>query len=303
MAARDRYGLPLRTAMCLNCGLVYLMDRFTSAGYSRFYNEGLYREISSLYLGVRHSIAQVRSNQTDYADKLIQAIRGYVNGGPDCRLLDIGGSAGVVALEFVKQFGIEATVLEPSAEESAAARESGLQAITGSLEEWTARDKFQIVLLCRSVEHVFDLRHSLKKIRDLLAPGGLFYCDIADFWELSRITGAAETVTKADHCYWFSHDTLPAIFRSAGFEVVSMNVVFSQAQVGFLLRAGEPRPVEPMSQRQISAKLMDLCHIERAWQEAASTDQGWSDQLRGKAYRIKRKVLKTMNHRNSLSPR
>jgi SAM-dependent methyltransferase len=289
--------------MCLNCGLVYLMDRFTCAGYSGFYNLGLYREISSLYLGVHHSIAQVRSNQTDYAHKLIQAIRGYISGGPGCRLLDIGGSAGVVALEFVKQFGVQATVLEPSAEESAAARESGLQAITGSLEEWIPQEKFEIVLLCRSVEHVFDLRRSLEKIRDLLAPNGLFYCDIADFWELSRITGAAETITKADHCYWLSHDTLPAIFRSAGFEVVSMNIIFSQAQVGFLLRACDRQPIEAMSQSRISAKLMDLCHIELAWQEAASSSQGWSDQLRRKAYRIKRKVLKSMNHRNSVSPR
>ncbi len=301
IASTDRYGLPLRTAMCLHCGLLYLMDRLTAWDYARFYYEGLYRDVSSSFLGVKHSIAQVRNNQIDYARKLIQAIGGYVTGGPECRLVDIGGSTGLVAGEFVKRFGVKATVLEPSEEESAAARESGLDVVTGSLEDWNPSDKFQIALLCRSVEHVFDLRLSLSKIRSLLAPGGLFYCDIADFTEMCRLTGAPETVAKIDHCYWLCHDTAPAIFRSAGFQVLSMNLVFSQGQVGFLMQACEPQPIEAMEEGRVHEKLIDFCHIERAWQEAALSNQGWSDHLRGKAYRIKRKVLKAVNHQKAAS--
>src|SRR6185312_17125468 len=51
IAYSDRYGLPIRTAMCTACGLVYLMDRLTQEGYSEFYKDGSYRKITSAFAG------------------------------------------------------------------------------------------------------------------------------------------------------------------------------------------------------------------------------------------------------------
>ena len=58
------------------------------------------------------------------------------------------------------------------------------------------------------------------------------------------MVGAPETFTKADHCYWLTQSTALDIFR-AGFELVSMNIVFGAGQVGFLLRACEPSGPRP----------------------------------------------------------
>src|ERR1041385_5573814 len=78
VAERDRYGLPLRTAMCVHCGLIYLVDRFSAAGYGRFYRDGMYRDVSSSFLGTSHSIAQIQANQTDYARHLAATLEGYL---------------------------------------------------------------------------------------------------------------------------------------------------------------------------------------------------------------------------------
>ena len=255
-------------ALCLDCGLFYLVDRFSAAGYSDFYASGAYRTVSSQFNGVTHAIDEVQSNQVAYARNLARSLAGFVPARREGKLLDVGGSAGIVAREIAKEFGLRGTVLDPATDEVAAARAAGLDAVVGSLEDWNTNDKFDLILLCRSIEHLFDLRHSLARIRSLLTPDGLFYCDIADFMEMCRLMGPPETFTKVDHCYWLTQSTALQIFRSLGFELVSMNIVSGPAQVGFLLRACGPSPPEALtSQAQTLAQVEEIQWIEREWRD------------------------------------
>ena len=298
VCASDRYGLPLRMALCLDCGLFYLVDRFSAAGYSDFYSSGAYRTVSSQFNGVTHTIPEVQANQVAYAKNLVRILAGFIPASREGRLLDVGGSTGIVARELAKEFGQRGTVLDPATEEIEAARTSGLDAIAGSLEDWNTTDRFDLILLCRSIEHLFDLRHSLARIRSLLKPQGLFYCDIADFMEMSRLMGAPETFTKVDHCYWLTQSTALQIFHSLGFELVSMNVLFGVAQVGFLLRACEPSAA-PMAQTQTIAQIEEIQRIEREWRASGATSLGPKDWMRRKAYRVKRKIVRLMGSRET----
>lgn len=294
IAERDRYGLPLRTVLCAGCGLIYLVDRLSAGGYGTFYQDGIYRDISSAFLGVQHSVAQIQANQADYGRHLVATLRGLVNLKAGASLLDIGGSAGIVSLEFRSAFGVRAVVLEPSAEEAGAARKAGLETVQGSIEDWSTDEKFDLILLCRSVEHFSDLKTALANIRRLLAPNGLFYCDIADFMELCRLTGAPETIAKIDHCYWLSHDTAPAIFRAAGLEVVTTNLVFRSGQVGFLMRPCEPLPVPPLDPQWVQDRIRRFMEIESVWARYGGTYSSWGDWLRRKAYRAKRRLVNAL---------
>ena len=294
IAQRDRYGLPLRTAMCVHCGLVYLVDRFSQAGYARFYYDGMYRDVSSSFLGTTHGIARIQANQAEYAYHLAATLEGYFSPSAGASLIDIGGSAGIVASEFQRRFGLHATVLDPSAEEAGAARQLGVETITGSLEDWSTDQKFDMVLLCRSVEHFYDLRAALEKIRSLLSPEGLFYCDIADFNELCRLSGPPETITKVDHCYWLSHDGT-AIFRAAGFDVISTSLVYNSGQIGFLMRPCEPVPFTPLAPVWIEDRVRRILEIESAWQCYGRTCTDWTDWLHRKAYRLKRRLLNSVS--------
>jgi SAM-dependent methyltransferase len=301
VCATDRYGLPLRMALCLDCGLFYLVDRFSAAGYSDFYGSGAYRTVSSQFNGVTHAIDDVQSNQVAYARNLARSLAGFVPARRTGKLLDVGGSAGIVAREIAKEFGLRGTVLDPATDEVAAARAAGLDAVVGSLEDWNTTDKFDLILLCRSIEHLFDLRQSLALIRSLLTPEGLFYCDIADFMEMCRLMGPPETFTKVDHCYWLTQSTALQIFRSLGFELVSMNIVSGPAQVGFLLRACAPAPERLTSQAQTLAQVEEIQWIEREWREFGATSLGPKDWLRRKAYRVKRKIIRLFSPRKPVT--
>lgn len=294
VTSRDRYGLPFRNALCLDCGLFYLVDRFTFAGYNEFYSSGAYRTVSCQFNGVSHTIAQVQADQVSYAKILTRVLSGLVPRRREGKLLDVGGSAGIIAREFVKEFGLQGTVLDPATDEVAAARAAGLEAIVGSVEDWETTDKFDLILLCRSIEHLFDLRLAMARIRALLKPDGLFYVDIADFMEMSRMVGAPETFTKADHCYWLTQSTALDIFRAVGFELVSMNIVWGFGYVGFLLRPCEPSPVTGASAARILSQVEEIQGLERAWRVFGTTPLGGSDWLRRKAYRAKRRFARLL---------
>jgi SAM-dependent methyltransferase len=301
VAEDDRYGLPFRSALCLDCGLLYLVDRFTFSGYSEFYGSGSYRTVSCQFNGIAHTLSHVQADQVAYAKILTRVLSGFVPRRREGKLLDVGGSAGIITREVVNEFGLQGTVLDPATGEVAAARAAGLEAIVGSVEDWQTGQKFDLILLCRSIEHLFDLRLALARIRGLLNPGGLFYVDIADFMEMCRMVGAPQTFTKADHCYWLTQSTALDIFRAVGFSLVSMNIVSGFGYVGFLLRACEPVAAFASSTSRILDQVEEMQSLEREWTAFGATSQGPADWLHRKAYRAKRKIIRLLPARKKQS--
>ncbi len=292
IASQDRYGCSSRTAMCLGCGLIYLVDRLTEEGYAEFYGAGHYRALTHAFNGAQSTVEEIHADQDRYADKLITSLRGYANLRSGGRLLDIGGSAGRVALKFQKSFGVTATVIDPAAEEVAAARKLGLEGITGSIEKWSTNEKFDLILICRSIEHVHDLQAVLSKARRLLCPEGVLFCDIVDFSELCRSFGNPEAITKMDHCYWLTQETAPVIFRSLGLDILSMNIATRPPLVGYLLKACEPSGPAEVDQQWLRERLRNLRDTSAQWQEWGRHSYDAEDWLRNKTYAFRHRLFK-----------
>jgi hypothetical protein len=122
--------------MCTSCGLVYLMDPLTQDGYSEFYCGGLYRKLTSSFAGSVATMEDLQADQGAYARNLVQFLEGRLPKNKKARTLDVGGSSGQVVQELAQRFGVRGTVIDPSAEEIAAARKIGLEGIVGSVETW-----------------------------------------------------------------------------------------------------------------------------------------------------------------------
>jgi SAM-dependent methyltransferase len=290
VATSDRYGCGLRTAMCLDCGLTYLVDRPTRQAYAEFYAKGLYRALVGQFKGASQATSRVRDAQVYYATTLVSAMKGLIDARPGSRLLDVGGSAGIVARQVADAFGYQPTLFDPAPEEVEAARALGIEASVGSIEDFETDQKFDLILLCRTVEHLFDLRLGLSRIRELLAPCGVFYCDFSDFMEVCRREGPPSATTKVDHCYWLTQETAPALFRSAGFEIVCMNTTMSPEQVGFLLRGASPVPLDSPAAGWAEQQVRRLREIETDWHRDGQRPLDARDWLRTKGYRIKQKL-------------
>src|SRR3990170_4059699 len=112
-------------------------------------------------------------------------------------MLDIGGATGIVAHHFAREFGVEATLIDPAPLEVEQARRLGLQTITGLVEEHDFGVRgFDLVLICQTVDHLLDVGGTLARVRRLLSERGRLFIDIVDFRAAYLRNWSVEAATK-----------------------------------------------------------------------------------------------------------
>ena len=296
LAERDRYGVAVRTALCLGCGLVYLLEPLTPEAYADFYASGGYRELTGRFSRRRRALAQVRAGQQDYAARVFAALEPHLRpataegSGARARLLDIGASTGLVADRFRQRLGFDAVLLDPAAKELRQPETRGMRRVASSFEEFEPDGEYSLILLCRTIEHLLDLRRSLEKVRELLAPGGVFFCDVADFFEICRVEGPPEAVSRIDHCFWLAQETARVIFRRAGLRTVAIHSGAPFEQLSFVLRRGEQDPEARLPPGWIDARLRRLREIGSDWQIQGRRPLDPIDWLRRRGHRLKKRL-------------
>lgn len=204
VSSEDRYGLPQPAEVCGDCGLKFLNPRLTRRGYAEFY-ERVYRPLLTAYYDRDLGPEALKQFQRYYAATLVWFL-GPHDGG---KLLDIGGSTGVVADHLCNVFGMTGTVLDPAPEELKLA--NGLEVIPGFIEDFETDRKWDLITVCQTVDHLLDVSGSLGKIHRLLTPDGVLFLDVADTTRIPR--------TKVDHPYYLTEQTMETYFRYAGFKV------------------------------------------------------------------------------------
>lgn len=236
VATRDRYGFPIPTARCVKCGLVQQAIPMDPAGLRALYS-GPYRALVSEWWGRPINAETLEPEQRAYGQELAQLIatadaHHFIT--RTSRVLDLGGSTGVVANTMTPWAHL--TVIEPSPAEAAAAARRVNRVVVQSAEDFDPGDeRYDLVLLCQTVDHLRSISGVLRKVRGLLAPGGRFYVDIVD-WEAVRGEGPVELALKIDHIYSLTPATMEAYLARAGF---SYQIVGSPApnHVGYLCEA------------------------------------------------------------------
>ena len=238
----DRYGYDATAQGCLACGLVTLNPVMTSEAYTRFYVD-VYRPLVSAYHGRLIDAETIQDEQRDYAAALSSLLERHLESREPARLLDVGGSTGVVAHHLKQRFGLAATVIDPAPMEIEVAQRLGLETVTGFVEDYDpGKGVFDLIVLCQTVDHLLDVHSSLNKIRSLLAPNGIFFVDIVDFRAAYRRNGAVEGAVKIDHPYYLTEETMLAYLRRTGFEVLEVNYAADHLHVGYICAPADPEP-------------------------------------------------------------
>jgi SAM-dependent methyltransferase len=154
-------------------------------------------------------------------------------------LLDIGGSTGVVAAHFAKEFGLQGTLIDPAPLEVEEARRLGLETVTGLIEEHDfGRRRFDAVIICQTVDHLLDAAGTLTRVRELLAGEGLLFIDIVDFRAAYLRNWSVEDAIKIDHPYYLTEQTMVAYLRRSGFEVLRSDYAADHLHVSYVCRPG-----------------------------------------------------------------
>jgi hypothetical protein len=240
LTRRDRYGYDAGASGCSRCGLVFLNPRMTAAAYARFY-DGIYRPLVSAYHGRLIDAQTVQAEQRDYAADRAAFARPFVEGRGLETMLDIGGSTGVVAGQFASAFGLAGTLIDPAPLEVAQARQFGLETITGLVEAHDFGDRrFDLVLICQTIDHLLDVAGTLRRVRTLLTDRGLLFIDIVDFRAAYLRNWSVEDAIKIDHPYYLTQDTMTAYLRRTGFEILRADYAPDHLHVSYMCRIADP---------------------------------------------------------------
>jgi 2-polyprenyl-3-methyl-5-hydroxy-6-metoxy-1,4-benzoquinol methylase len=258
LSRRDRYGYEASLWMCRRCGLAFLSPRLTAAEYGRFY-EGVYRSLVSAYHGRRIDAETVQDEQRGYAAELVEFLRGNLPEAPKTAL-DVGGSTGIVAGAVREAFGAQTTVLDPAPDELEVAAAAGMETIAGFAEDFDPGDRrWDLVLLCQTIDHLLDVRATLESIQRMTAAHGHAFVDELDLLIASRAKGT-EGAAKIDHPYYFTHDTAAAFFASTGLELVAERLS-ADGHWGFLLRPAEPREPDWEALSQAAGEMIEELRV------------------------------------------
>lgn len=243
VAMADRYGFPIRLALCERLGMFYLVDRLTEDGYEEFYRRGLYRQLIAAFWGRRVEGAELIRRQRiaaiSNARIVLQALRGQLRVPRGGALLDIGGSTGDLAHAFASTFELQATVVDPAEDELELARGLGLTVRCGLCERIEfGSTTYDVIVLNQSVEHLVDVHATFAKIQALLKPTGYFIFDIGDFLCESESYGCAEAASRLDHCQVFFDEMMDVFCRNAGF-VIDARIAHKPGAILYVCRKGE----------------------------------------------------------------
>jgi ubiquinone/menaquinone biosynthesis C-methylase UbiE len=207
--------------MCEGCGLVFQNPRPTATGYAEFYDKW-YRQLIAALNGRSHDDQALLSDQRFYAAKLVNFLKRFLKDVPISVSVDLGGSTGCVAKAVQDEFGATCLVVDPCPVELSQARSLGLKCEQVLAEEWDPQSrKFDLVLICRSVDHFLSISDVLAKVAHCLKPGGYLFIDPLDFESWARTMYDYRKLLKMDHVYYLSDETMRIYLRAAGFEIVA----------------------------------------------------------------------------------
>ena len=261
---RDRYGYRAPAVCCSGCGLVFLDPVMTPEAYGKFY-EGTYRPLVSAYHGRLIDARTIQQEQRDYAVERGHLLEPVLAGRGYRTLLDIGGSTGVVAHALARRFSLRATVVDPAPREAAQAQALGLETIEGLVEHVDLGERrFDMVMLCQTVDHLLDVSGTLRRIRGLLATEGILFLDIVDVRAAYLRSWSIEEAVKVDHPYYLTEMTIAAYLRRAGLETIRTDYAADHLHVSYIARPSRPDPSTLPPQESVRRLLSEVRFVQNA---------------------------------------
>jgi hypothetical protein len=218
LAERERFGLPLRTVICKNCGLIFLNPRPTKEMYAAFY-ESDYRKTVS---GSDEGDADQFQREFDFAHKVtLPVVKRLLPQYAPKTIMELGSSYGGILHAFMQNFpGSRGFGVEPLLKIGEYSRQrTGATIHTGFVEDFTPDQKYDLVILSRTLNHTLDPKANLVKVREMLAADGVFALTLLDTISHS-IHMPFERATEMTHPYMFTRENIQYLLNLAGLEVI-----------------------------------------------------------------------------------
>ncbi len=219
IADKERHGIPVPWHFCNRCGTVYAGERLTAEGQADFYRNW-YQKFMSAYWEQGYGPRRYLKEQRKYLARPLpflkkQRLLPRTHG----RILDVGGAIGLIAAGIGKAAGsCHVTILDPCLSDlKEAQKKRGCAIIEGCVETADLRKKkYDLILHCRSLEHVFDPVAFFRIARAHLHSHGRLFVDYVQL-EITLPKRGVPHSFQIDHIHNFSHDVFLKLAARAGF--------------------------------------------------------------------------------------
>lgn len=209
---------------CDGCGLVFVNPRLTRAEVNALYSpsyfqgKGFDAAVDYVSLLDNYDAAQ---RESDY---VLERIRVF-SPRKDLRILDVGCATGSLlrVLEKRKYRSLQGIELSPYAA-GLARKNCSVPIITGDFLTYDFGDRqFDVIVATEVIEHVTDPMRFFRRVKRLLAPGGVFICSTGNVQSLAaRLLGKRwHYIAPEGHLFYFSPETLARYYAAAGLESVA----------------------------------------------------------------------------------
>jgi SAM-dependent methyltransferase len=145
--------------------------------------------------------------------------------GKKPRVLDLGCGSGSALLKL-RDAGCEVAGIEPDARAAQACREKGLNVHAGTGEEIPVAlqdDRFDLVMMHHAMEHCIDPLRVAHNVAGLLAPQGVFLCEVPNNHAhgLRNLCGPAwHWLDVPRHLNFFTQASMEKLMAAAGLSVL-----------------------------------------------------------------------------------
>lgn len=137
------------------------------------------------------------------------------------KVLEVGCSTGIM-LSLLKNLGWEVVGVEISKKAAEVAAKRGIPVTVRDFMQTNLSEKYDLVILNHTLEHMEYPVRVLEKIKSLLSPSGLLYIDLPNFGGLSaKLLGTNWPLLLPDEHLWhFSEKALKLLLKKTGFKIV-----------------------------------------------------------------------------------
>ena len=127
-----------------------------------------------------------------------------------------------------------------------------------------AGQRFDVVVICQTVDHLLDVRGTLSRVRQLLTASGILFIDIVDFRAAYLRNWSVEDAIKIDHPYYLTDATMLAYLQVTGFEALRMDYAADHLHVGYVCRPAAARPEGLPDPASVTELLREVRFVQNA---------------------------------------
>jgi hypothetical protein len=124
--------------------------------------------------------------------------------------------------------------------------------------------RFDVVLICQTIDHLLDVAGTLARVRQLLTSRGRLFVDIVDFRAAYLRGWSVEDAVKIDHPYYLTQDTMRAYLSRAGFDVLRADYAADHLHVSYVCSPAEPSPDTRPDGSAVDAMFREIRFVQNA---------------------------------------